>query len=89
MTPTATSTGLFDALTNDELLALSRALITRREIATGVHRFSANRMAAMLGQLHGADDAYHTYRDIAREIGQLHAQVLDLFAARIEKTYGA
>ena len=76
---TTTAAGLFDTLTDDELKALMDALITRRDRTP---RFSANRMAAFLGQTPGADTAYHTYRDMAREIGQLHAQVVDLFIAR-------
>ena len=82
MTLTATATtGLFDTLTDDELQALMDALVSRSDNRTGV-RFSSNRMAQMLANIPGADQAYHTYTDIAREVGQLHSQVCDLFIGR-------
>jgi hypothetical protein len=84
MQTTATSTGLFDALTDDELKALMDALITRH--GGRGQRFSSNRMAGLMGQTTGADAAYHTYRDIAREIGQLYSQVVDVYVARVGYT---
>ena len=82
MTTTTTTKGLFDDLTTDELWELAGALVTRQDNQRG--RFSSSRMAGMLAGATGADsDAFHTYRDIAREIGQLHGYVLDLYIARV------
>lgn len=83
-TTSTAAAGLFDALTDDELTALMDALITRR--GPGQLQFSASRMASAVGQMAGADAAYHTYRDIAREAGQLYSQVCDLFIARMNYT---
>jgi hypothetical protein len=83
-TPTATSTGLFDALTVDELRALQAAIITA-PWADGRPGFSSNRLASMLIDEAGSDSpAYLTYAAISAEVCQLHHEISQLFIARCQ-----
>jgi hypothetical protein len=70
-----TSQNIFEALTHDELISLSNAIIT-----PGPRGYNSNRMCNALASV-GGTGLYRTYSDTATELSHLHSEICEMVCA--------